>query len=282
MRVFFDVPFESRGIRRVALQLAMYLPEDIEIATDPRSADLTVIHVVGRHDHNVERAQDYVNLGHKYAVIQYVLNSCRNPDPEDWVDLWNGAKVVWSYYDLHKWCPTLYHAPLGVLSDKFYKKDVEKKYLVGTIGSEPNSECFNEVRLACFNAGGRMLHIGKKFAEDPIMDCVENVSDDELRYYYNQCKWFSSLRKDDGFEMPALEALLCGVRPIMFDTINYRQWYNNFAKFIPERTVGDTVRNLKKILVTEPDVVTNEEITEIKERFDWKTLVEGFWNRCRI
>jgi len=282
MRVFFDVPFESKGVRRVALQLAMHLPENMEIVTDPYSADLSVIHVVGRHDHNIKRAQDYANLGHKYAVIQYVLGSCRNPDPLDWIDFWNGAKTVWSYYDLHQWALLLYHAPLGVNTEKFYKEDVEKKYLVGTMGIDPNNECFNEVRLACFKAGGKMIHIGKKYVEDPIVDFAENVTDDELRHIYNQCTWFSALRRKDGFEIPALEAILCGAKPIVFDTLNYRQWYNNLAQFIPESTVGDTVRSLAKILSKTTPLVTDSEIEEVKERFDWKTIVEGFWARCQI
>ena len=126
-----------------------------------------------------------------------------------------------------------------------------------------------------------MVHVGKRFAEYPIIDFVENITDDELRTIYNQCQWFSVLRRADGFEMIGLEALLCGVRPIMFDTINYRRWYNNYAKFIPEKTVGDTVRDLIRVLAEEPQEVTDSEIEEIKERFNWKTIIEGFWNRCR-
>jgi len=281
MRVYLNASWFSRGINRVIFELYRYMPDDFVIADDPDSADLVVLHINGRHDQNVQRAQKIKSLGHKYAVIQYVLASCRNPDPLEWADLWDDAKVVWSYYDLHKWIPLLYHAPLAALPDKFYREDVEKKYLIGTMGVDPKSECFNEARLACFKAGGKMVHVGKKFTEDPIIDFVSEIDDDELRTIYNQCQWFSVLRRADGFEMIGLEALLCGVRPIMFDTINYRRWYNNFAKFIPEKTVGDTVRDLTEILKGEPSEVTDDEIAEVKVRFDWKTIIEGFWNRCR-
>ena len=280
MRVFLNAHWYSRGINRVIFELYKYLPEDFVIADDPESADLVVLHINGRHDHNLIRAQKVKDARHRYAVIQYVMKSCRNPNPEEWADLWDDAQVIWSYYDLKKWIPDMYHAPLGV-TDKFYKEDVEKKYLIGTMGTEPKSECFNEARLACFKAGGRMLHIGKKFAEDPIIDFVDNVPDDKLRTLYNQCKWFSVLRRADGFEIIGLEALMCGVRPIMFDTPNYRQWYNDYSKFIPEKSVGDTVRDLTKVLQGEPSVVTDSEIEEVRERFDWKPIIEGFWDKCR-
>jgi hypothetical protein len=279
MRVYFGSWF-SRGVNRVTFQLEKYMPDDFVLADDPDSADLEVIHINGRHDKNVRKAKEALANGRKYAVIQYVLQSCRNPNPEEWADLWDDAQVVWSYYDLKKWIPNFYHAPLAA-TDKFYKEDVEKKYLIGTMGVEPKSECFNEARLACYVAGGRMLHVGKKFAEDPIIDFVQDVSDDELRILYNQCEWFSVLRRADGFEIIGLEALQCGVRPIMFDTPNYRQWYGDFSKFIPEKSVGETVRDLTKVLQGEPSIVTDKEIEEIKRRFDWKTIIDGFWNKCR-
>jgi len=284
MRVFLAVSFPSFGVSRVAMQLEKYLPSDFVITNDPVSADLTVLHVIGRHDHNLERAKRVVDAGHKYAVIQYTLKSTRNPDPKDWVEFWSGAKVMWSYYDLKKYIPDMYHAPLGTNPDIFYQEpDTPKNYLIGTnaSGSCYQAECIGEARLAVFRAGGRMLHIGEPFGSDPSVDHFENITDDQMRHFYNQCSWYSALRRRDGFEMIAAEALLCGVRPIMFDTPDYRHWFDGLAKFIPETSVGETVRNLTKVLKSEIEPVTKEEIKATKKRFNWETIARGFWERCR-
>lgn len=284
MRVFLSVSFPSFGISRVVLQLEKYLPADFVITNDPTSADLTILHVIGRHDHNLERAKRILDAGHQYAVIQYTLNSTRNPDPKDWVGLWSGAKVVWSYYDLRKFIPGMYLSPLGVMSDIFYKEpETSKDYMIGTntSGSCYQAECIGESRVAVFRAGGRMLHVGESFGSDPSVDHFENVTDDEMRHLYNRCRWFSALRRKDGFELIAAEALLCGVRPIMFDTPNFRQWFDGLAEFIPEETVGETVRNLTRLLQDKERPVSESEILETKERFNWEAIAEGFWKRCR-
>ena len=284
MSVFLAVSFPSFGVSRVALQLERYLPSDFVITNDPTSADLTVLHVIGRYHHNLERAKRILDAGHQYAVIQYALQSTRNPDPKAWVEFWSAAKVMWSYYDLKKYVPGMYHAPLGAMPDVFYHEpDIPKNYLLGTnaSGSCYQAACLGESRLAVFKAGGRMLHIGEPFGSDPSVDSHEKVSDDVMRWGYNQCRWFSALRRKDGFEMTAVEALLCGTRPIMFDTPNYRQWFDGLAEFIPEGSVGETVRNLTQVLKNGEKPVSDREIAEIKLKFDWKTIARGFWERCR-
>jgi hypothetical protein len=68
---------------------------------------------------------------------------------------------------------------------------------------------------------------------------------------------------------------------MMFDTPNYRQWFDGLAQFIPEDTVSNAVRNITKILKGNPMPVTNDEIDAVKERFNWQTIVQNFWERCR-
>ena len=278
------VSIPSFGVSRVALQLEKYLPSDFVITNDPASADLTVLHVIGRYHHNLERAKRIHDAGHQYAVIQYALKSTRNPDPKEWIQFWTGAKVMWSYYDLKKHVPGMYHAPLGALNEIFYREpDIPKNYLLGTnaSGSCYQAECIGESRLAVFKAGGRMLHIGEPFGSDPSVDSLQNVDDGIMRRLYNQCRWFSALRRKDGFELVAVESLLCGTRPIMFDTPNYRQWFDGLAEFIPEASVGETVRNLVKVLQGPEKPVSYQEIAEIKLKFDWESIARGFWERCR-
>jgi len=277
VNVYFDLPRESRGMGRVVFNLDKHLPAGLSRVTNPDDADLVVLHVNGRRDHRTRQARAVVESGRKYAVIQYVLQSCRNPNPLDWLELWGGAACVWSYYDLRQYVPGMYFAPLAADPDIFYPEQIEKKYIVGTLGKDYPKECIGETRRAAFLLG-RTVHIGPEFVRDPNNDTFENLTDDGVRRVYNQCHWFSVLRREDGFEMPGLEAALCGVRPIMFDTPNYRQWYDGIAEFIPEENSGKVIDSLKVLLAQPPRPVTERE--EIKTRFDWKRVVTGFWERC--
>lgn len=280
MRLFFDVGFYDHATARVALNLTKYMPKDAVLTCGPESAELVILHVVGRHDHVAKAAAKMRANGQQYAIIQYVLGSCRNPDPKDWLEIWGGAKVVWSYYDLHEYVPGLYHAPLAADPDIFFKENAEKKYMVGTVGQTYQAECFGEVRLAAFQAGGKVLHIGPPIAPDPNMEWFQDVTDDQLRLLYNQCHHFSALRRKDGFELIAVEALLCGVRPVMFDTPDYRFWFDGLADFVPEDNPGEVVAHLGMLFRSKVKPVTDAEIEETRLRFDWKKVVTGFWEKC--
>jgi len=279
MRVYCDINWKSRGVGRVVHNLKKYAPPDIEIVSDKSEADLVVLHINGRRDHRTIEAQEIKKQGKQYAIIQYVLGSSRNPDPRDWLELWNGAKAVWSYYDLREFVPDLYLAPLAADPEVFHPEPTDKMWLIGTNAAEYRVECIGEVRLAAFNIG-RVLHIGPAFEPSPITDVYENVTDEQLRGLYNQCNWFSSLRRKDGFELTAVEAMLCGVRPIVFDTPNYRQWYQDLAEFVPETPPGELVRNICNILNSPPRPLTSDEIEEVKRRFNWERIIKGFWERC--
>lgn len=279
MRVFFDVGFRSNGISRVAFNLAKYLPEHWEVATGSESADLTVIHVRGRHDHVANMAARIKAEGRQYAIIQYVLESCKNPDPKDWLTIWGGAKVVWSYYNLHQYVPELYFAPLAADPKLFYREDEPTSYLVGCNGEDYRAECLAEVRTAAFGLG-KVLHVGPDFAADPNVTALQNITDAQFRKAYNQCEWFSALRRKDGFEMVAVEALLCGARPILFDAPRFRTWFDGLAEFIPEGTPAEVVSSLKELFQRGPRPVTDDEIAETKARFDWSRICGEFWSRC--
>jgi len=283
MKVYFANPGTALSVDRVVKALRGFLPIGTIKVDNIEEADLVVLHVAGRHDNQLRQAEKIKQAGAQYAVIQYALKSTRNPDPKEWLTLWNGAKVVWSYYDLSRYIKNLYHAPLGADPTFFYPQEAKKDYLVGTLGIENcyQTECFGEVHLAAYLAGGKVVHVGKLANENPIVDVHLTVDDDELCAIYNRCKWFSALRRKDGFEMTAVEALLCGTRPIMFGTENYRQWFDGLAEFIPEgRTPAEAVHSLTKIFKGKPSPVTDDEIKEAKKRFDWYTNITGFWERC--
>ena len=269
-------------LKRIEAALLENMPAWIEPADDGEEADLYVMYVTGTHDHRVREAQNIIKAGKQYAVIQLVLGSSRNPRPEEWLDLWEPARLVWSYYDLSGCLSDYYHAPLGPGSDVFSREEgVEKIYHAGSLGEGAyyKAECYGELFWALWQLPpARGVHIGTGMPANPIVDYFKNPTDNELRLIYNQCRWFSCLRRKDGFEMPAVEALLCGTRPIMFDTPNYRQWFDGHAFFIPEEEPAKVAKNLLNILKRDPDDVPDEEIQEIRRRFDWKRITSGFYD----
>lgn len=277
VNVYFEIGFESRGIQRVVDNLARHLPASLTRCATPEQADLVVLHIIGRRDGNTRKAQAIQASGRKYAVIQYVLESSRNPDPRDWQALWSGAQVVWSYYALP--VPGLYLAPLGADPQIFYPESrIIRDYRIGTNGANYRAECLGEIYLATFQAGVRALHTGQNLTHDPVVDYLESPSDDEMRRVYNRCEYYGALRRKDGFELPAAEALLCGARPIMFDAPRFRRWFDGLAEFVPETDPGTLVTNLRRLLLRGPRPVTADEMTETKNRFNWKRLVGGFWD----
>lgn len=279
VNVYFSIDFESRGVQRVVDNLARFLPAGLTRVQSADEADLVILHIIGRRDGNTRKAKAITQSGRKYAVIQYVLESSRNPDPQDWQELWDGARVVWSYYDLP--VPGLYLAPLGADPQIFYpESQLIRDYRIGTNGANYRAECLGEIYLATFQAGGRALHTGQNLTHDPIVDYLDAPTDDEMRQAYNRSEYYGALRRKDGFELPAVEALLCGARPIMFDAPRFRRWFDGLADFVPETEPGRLVTNLRRLLLRGPRPVTADEMAETKNRFNWAKIIAGFWERC--
>ena len=277
MNVNLETHKPSTAIERVENALRIHAPKSVHW-TELNESDLVIMHVTGRNIHRIMEAREYQKQGKSYAVIQYSMKSTRNPNPQDWMPLWNGAKAVWSYYDLPT--PNLYRSPLAADPGIFFTQECEKKYTVGTLGDYFQAECIGEVHLAVWQTYGKAVHIGKPFDRSPVVDYFADVDNDRMRGIYNSCERFASLRRKEGFEMPAVESLLCGVRPILFDTPDYRQWFDGLAEFIPESGIPETVASLKKMFKKSPRPVTDAEIEETKTRFNWERIVAGFWERC--
>lgn len=277
MKVYLKPHRDNPCLKRIADALTRYAPEWAEVTEDYDEADLVMMQITGRHDHRTIEGRNLKAKGKKYAVIQLVLGSCRNPDPADWQELWSGADVVWSYYDLPGEF-NFYHAPLGVDPDVFYLEERERDYIIGSMGNYYKQECIGEVQAALwYRKQGRGVHIGENFNHHPAIDYLHGISDDDLRGIYNRCEWFSCLRRKDGFEMTVLESILCGARPIVFDTPNYKQWFDGLATFIPEDRPEKLTGTLGSLFRKPAPPVTEEHRQTVIERFDWKVIIEGFY-----
>lgn len=273
----------DRGMSRVVAALEKHAPGGIQIVTDAREADLVVLHVIGRGDQLTRAAESLRGNGQKYAVIQYAIRSTKAPRTSSWLPLWRNAELVWSYYDLPALCAEdgtrpdfpFYHSPLGT---DFHAESGPKRYLIATSGLSYLTESVRECVLAARGLGERVFHVGPELGIKGV-ECSNGMSDADLAEKYSQCEFVSGLRRIEGFEFPVIEGLACGTRPVCFDRPHYRQWFTGLADFIEERPREGVIESLSALFERGARPVTSEEKAIARERFDWRTIVSGFYSR---
>lgn len=292
MKVFIEPTTDSRGIMRVRDALERYAPGNFEIVPDIAQCDLAVLHVYGRHTTTQKTIERLKREGKAYAMIQYVIRSSMKPDTKDWVEMWNGAKVVWSYYNLKNLCAednvfnsfNFYYAPLGVDAEVFKELTnyPRRKYIIAASSQHALSESAKECVLAAKKVGKPMFFLGHDLRRGDDIVCRTGITDQMLAGFYSQSTFVSGLRRTEGFELPVIEGLLCGARPIVFDRPEMRHWFDKLAIHIPEDSrekVADTLHGIFSMQQIYPVTVSDEEKALVKERFNWQTIIEGFWSR---
>lgn len=278
MRVYLDPPETfSRAMQRVGRALRQTRPRWVEPLSAPVGAEHQVLHVIG---YNNERHAP------EYSVIQYCLLTT-GTDLSAWHELWQGSRLVWSYYDIEHLLPPgvrFYHAPLGVDGEVF-KGDGAPRYMgVVTSGyvAGPGAEAIEEVADAALEIGLSVFHVGPHPVgmsprREATWRCGHGMSDEDLAGIYGRARWVSGLRHVEGFELPVLEGLACGARPIVFDRPDMRQWYDDFAEFVPDCSGTKLVDALVRVMSEAPRPVTAAERAEVLRRFNWDTITRGFW-----
>lgn len=283
----------SRAMDRVAKNLIVYMGHGIQPVNLQEDADLELLHVIG-YPETVAAIDRITSAGKKYGVIQYCLRSTQEPNTEKWLDIWKGAEIVWSYYDLDQACKEdqqfvgaralsrFYISPLGADAKVFQPVPSKRPYAILTSGYIPETEGVLEAELATQECGMKMVHLG------PVDDrygshvrTVLNISDPQLAEQYSLCRYVAGLRRVEGFELPAAEGLLCGARPIMFDRPHYRRWFENLADFIPEGTGPEVVEYLIEKFREPESNVTKDQLQEAVKRFNWETIIGGFWAKLK-
>lgn len=285
MKVYVDpIPKTlSRAMYRVAKALKDYSPPEIEIVSQPINADIQILHVIG------DRGKRFV-FAKKYAIIQYCYLSGKTISEDRWDALWNDAKFIWSYYDLKSRISEnrFLHAPLGI--DSIFANaawwGTRRKIGVITSGyvNGKGAEAISEVAEAAYRLGMKIVHLGPTNVKDLYVkkswnwEAAYDITDVELVELYEDALWVSGLRHVEGFELPALEGLSCGARPILFDRSEMKTWYSDHGEYVSEEDDEEKLtESLVKIMSEKPRQISEEERKEIVEKFDWKKIVGEFW-----
>lgn len=289
MRVYVNPPSGlSRAMDRVAIALNETAASmGFEVTKHPGQADIVFVHTIGYPD-TVDYVERIKAEGKKYVIIQYCLRSTQEPNTEKWLPIWRDALAVWSYYDLPNEIAQDGHSadginfvitPLGAY-DKFRPWAVPKAAAILTSGYVAESETVNEAAEASRRVGEKMVHLGPKEHFPNLGDHVGflfNVNDGILSQAYARCKYVAGLRRGEGFELPAVEGLLSGARPICYDRPHYRKWFDKWAVFIPEGSAEEVTNALEAVFREPYREVTKEEIAEAKEFFSWNRITTQVW-----
>ncbi len=289
MKVYVAPPPKlSQAMHRVGAALQAHLPPGHHVVDTPEQADLEVLHAIG-YQETVRAVETAQAAGRRYAIIQYCFRSTSHPVPGDWQPMWSGAATVWSYYDLaNVWRDyagrippfNFYHAPLGI-DPAFHRMPnpltERRDTALLTTGYVAPSECLQECAEAVRRVGGRMRHIGPDLGLGEHVTPSQGVSDELLAAYYRQSRFVAGLRRVEGFELPVYEGLASGARPIVFDAPHYRSWLGEHALYIPE---DDRVADSVAACLQTYAPVTSDEMRWVKEKFGWKPIIEGFWERA--
>jgi glycosyltransferase involved in cell wall biosynthesis len=288
MKVYLTPPQPSRGLERIAAALRRYAPPNVTVHTFPRNNDVTIIYAIGRRDAIERQVNEILRRGQRYVIIQVCLRSTMTPMTKNWRLIWDNAAVVWSYYDLNAaimadggtgTVGNFYHAPLGADAEVFVANSkVKKLFTIATSGLSRLSESVRECRIAAGEVRGCTFHVGPRVYNMP--SCVvfsDNCNDIELSASYQQCEFVSALRRTEGFELPGIEGLLCGARPICFDTPDYHWNYGEHAEYIHEGPRQEVVDQLVELFKRGARPVTEEERARAVKRFNWETIIGGFY-----
>lgn len=289
MKVFANNLIDDIAINRVATALKKYAPSSLTFVESEEDADLVIIYAHGLRRGVWWRASRLLKSHKKYAVVQLSLRITANPKTEDWLKIWENAQMVWSYFDLPKLCKAdgnsanfnFYQAPLGVDSDVFKEVDLKRKYIAAVVSKGWSKESLGDVTTAARAVGRKVLNIGTQKELGEGIDYTGLIINDDatLSRYYSQCQYVSGLRRIEGFEMPVIEGLLCGARPICFDLDCYRMWFEGLSEFIPENGSGKIIPSLIELFKKKPRPVTDKEKKVVIHKFDWSKIARGFWKK---
>lgn len=174
--------------------------------------------------------------------------------------------------------------PLGVDPTIFTPGPVwsARRHDVYTFGYVAETEFIDAIERACRKAGRLMLHSGKDFrwtAANYIF-APPAKSPHEVAKRYQICRYANAMRLPYGFELAALESVLCGARPICLDLNCYRHWFAEIPSYVSvdDDTPLAAANRIAEILDTDRPP-TEAEQSWIRETYNWDAVSHLFWQR---
>jgi len=177
-----------------------------------------------------------------------------------------------------------------VYLDKFYPKDIKKEYDIIMVGRLQKPKRQDIVLRAVKGLDLKILFIGdgeeyenlKEFAKQNNIDVtfIKSVKNDELVNYYNLSKLNIQATDYEGFGIPLLEAMACGLDVVCSEIEPFRE----FAKDVPFyfKTIEQLHKYLKNYQFKGINQYSlnrakeiNGEVMEEKEAKMYKRLLNG-------
>ncbi|WP_102275733.1 glycosyltransferase [Cytobacillus massiliigabonensis] len=285
MKVYFNtMKFLSRSFHRIEKYFKQYAPKEIKWVDSLEDADFIIEQLVGSNPDLLSK----LNIGKPYAII------FNGGIRDGLAEYFKNAKWVFSFLPVENegFEGNFILSPLGVDSSIFKRiEGINKDIDIITTGYVAYSEGIDSVIMANTKNNGNLVHMGGDLIHDlkqPVQTIggvrrVEGITDNELVHLYNRAKYVSGLRRTEGFELPVIEGLLCGARPICFDSPIYRRWFDGLVTFIPE--LDDKDELAEKILEVfkgpyKPVLPSEQEY--VKNYFSWEKISQSFWNGLKI
>ena len=170
---------------------------------------------------------------------------------------------------------------MGVDHRKFYKQfDNSGEYMILNTGSIPETEGIYESVIAADNVDANIFHTGPnlQLKNKSYKVASEWLTVPQMQNAYQTCKYTSGMRRIEGFEKTVIEGILCGSRPICFDTALYKYWYSNLAEYVKEGTARETAVDLQKIFSGPYRAVTDKEREIALQSFAWVNVAKNYWD----
>jgi len=281
MKVYANVlpPTMGRVMYRINSAIKRYAPDDVQFVNSPEKADLQILDVIGTGNLR------YLT-GREYIILQHCYRTAETQDPGFWLPIFRRARLVVSYHDLRELTGSddfpFYRCPWGADPSVFRPSGLQRTHAIITTGYNDDGEAIRECHDAATSLPKPSIHLNKSHALGwmngyPLVTVIDDVNDAQLASYYSLVDYVSGLRRGEGFELPVVEGLLCGARPIVFDTLGYHYWFTPHAVFLPETSREELTSLLKTILSSRPLPVTLDERDTVSRKFDWEVIMTRFW-----
>lgn len=280
IKIYYERMIKNLWNRDNEIGFKSYAPIKYEFIKDSNVADFQILDITRISDKYYLRCD-------KYILFFHTFGEWAEEDPSEYYELFKNAMLVYSHIDLAPMYPMIEKnkfmlGPWGTQPDLWFKKEHLKNdtYQIFCTGEIPSTEGIRECIAACDSLHKKLLHVGYDFNyRNYSYTNRNNLSANEMNEEYNNSKWVSALRRIEGFEKPAIEGLLCGARPICFDTPLYRYWYGDLARYVKEGTEQETYEDILRVMKNEYAPVTKEEMERAIKKFAWFYVAGNFWKR---